>query len=115
MSTSERISAAVGYIPVIGWIYAYFFQRKNELVMFHLKQSISLFLDLIVVLLLWAVVGWVLTWIPYGNVVAITLFTVVMLAFFVGFIAWVIGIANALRGLLKDLPLFNTWVKRLPI
>ena len=115
MSTSERFSAAAGYIPVIGWIYAYFAQRQNQLVMFHLKQSISLFLNLIGIFVVWAVVAWVLAWIPYADVVAIALFTIVMAAYFIGAIAWVMGIVNALRGLLKDVPLFNTWAKRLPI
>ncbi len=115
MSTSERISAAAGYVPVIGWIYAYFVQRQNQLVMFHLKQSISLFVNLIGIFVIWVVVAWVLAWIPYGDVFSIALFTIVMAAFFVGAIAWVIGIVNALRGLLKDVPLFASWAKRLPI
>lgn len=115
MSLSERISAAVGYIPVIGWIFTYFVQRKSPLVMFHLKQSISLFLDLLIVFGLWAVVAWVLTWIPIGDVFAVATFAIVMAAWMIGAIAWLIGIINALRGLMKDLPLFNTWVGRLPI
>ncbi len=115
MSISDRISAAIAYLPVIGWVYAYFAQRKNQLVMFHLKQSLSLFAVLIAVFVLWGVVAWVLMWIPIGVVFSMALFALVIAALFVGAIAWVIGIINALRGLMKDIPMFNVWVKRLPI
>jgi len=115
MSTSERISAAVAYIPVIGWVYAYFVQRKNELTMFHLRQSISLFGNLIAVFAVWAVVAWVITWIPFGVIFGVALFSLVMAAFLVGVVAWLVGISNALRGLMNEVPLFNSWARRLPI
>ena len=115
MSLSERISAAVAYLPVIGWIYTYFVQRKSQLTMFHLRQSISLFGTLIAVLVLWAVVAWVITWIPYGVIFGVALFALVMAAFFVGAVAWLVGIVNALRGLMNEVPLFNAWAKHLPI
>jgi uncharacterized membrane protein len=115
MSTSERISAAVAYLPLVGWIYAYFVQRKSELAMFHLRQSISLFGIQIAIFALWAVVAWVITWIPYGVVFSVALFSLVMSAFFVGVVAWLVGIVNALRGLMKDVPLFSGWASRLPI
>jgi uncharacterized membrane protein len=115
MSTSERISAAVTYLPVIGWAYAYFTQRKSELVMYHLKQSISLCAMFAALFVLWAVVAWVLAWIPIGFVFSVALFSLVLAAFFMAVVAWLVGIINALRGLMKAVPLFNSWAKRLPI
>jgi uncharacterized membrane protein len=115
MSITERISAAVSYLPVIGWVYAYFLQRSSRLTMFHLKQSLSLFINLVGIFVLWVVVAWVLAWIPYADIVAIALFSIVIAAIFVGAIAWVVGIVNALRGLSQEVPLFSTWAKRLPM
>ena len=115
MSTSQRISAAIGYLPVIGWIYVFLFQRKNPLAEFHLKQSISLILSLAGIFLFWAVVGWIITWVPFGDVIAITAFTLVIAAFLVGVIAWVVGILNALRGKMNEVPLFGSLANRLPL
>lgn len=38
-SESNRLFAALGYIPVLGWILPYFFKREDELCQFHGKQS----------------------------------------------------------------------------
>ena len=102
MSTSQRISAAIVYLPVIGWIYG-FFQRKNPLADFHLRQSIGLILCLAASFLVWVVVAWILTWIPYGSIFAVALFTLVMTIFIIGVIAWVVGIINALRGKMNEI------------
>jgi uncharacterized membrane protein len=115
MSASQRISAAIGYIPVIGWIYIFFLQRKNPLALFHLKQSIALILSMAVFFVIWAVVAWVLTWIPYGDIFGIAAFTLVITVWIVGAIAWIVGIINALRGLMNEVPLFGSWAARLPI
>jgi uncharacterized membrane protein len=114
MSTSQRISAAIVYIPVIGWIYG-FFQRKNALADFHLRQSIGLIVGLAVSFLVWAVVAWILTWIPFGEIFAVALFTLVMTMFIIGVIAWVVGIINALRGKMNNLPIFGGIARRIPL
>jgi uncharacterized membrane protein len=115
MSTSQRISAAVGYIPVLGWIYAFLVERKNKFVMFHLRQAISLVLTLAAIFIVWGVAAWILFAIPYGSVFAFAFFTFPMAAILIGVIAWVIGIINALRGLMNDVPLFGSLGKRLPL
>jgi uncharacterized membrane protein len=115
MSTSQRISAAVGYIPVIGWIYAFLVERKNQFVMFHLRQAISLVLTLIAIFIAWVVVAWILFAIPFGGVIAFAIFTLPMAAMLVGVIAWMIGIINALRGLTNEVPLFGSLGRRLPL
>ena len=71
MSKPSRLPAVLAYlIPVIGWLYVLFFQRKNELAVYHLRQSIGLFLFLIGTLFGWTVIAWVLTWIPLMDVVS---------------------------------------------
>ncbi len=98
MENSQRISAVIAYIPVIGWLYVLFAQRKDEFALFHLRQSIGLVIGLVVSVLAWGVVAWVLSWIPFGDVIGIALFTLVICVWIVAVIALVIGLVNAARG-----------------
>jgi uncharacterized membrane protein len=115
MSTIQRISAALGYIPVVGWIYVFFLQRKNSLAVFHLKQSIGIILSILGFFIAWAVVAWVVTWIPYGDIFGLAGFAMVIVVLIIGVIDWIIGIVNALRGLMNEVPMFGSWAARLPI
>jgi uncharacterized membrane protein len=102
-------------VPVIGWLYVLFFQRKNSLAVYHLKQSIGLFVFLVATTVGWAVVGWALAWIPYMAVLGIALFAIVIAAYFYGVVAWILGLSNALSARRAPLPLFGQWASRLPI
>lgn len=115
MSTSLRLSAAVAYIPIIGWLYVYLFQRSNLLAMYHLRQSIGLVVFLIGTLVIWSVVAWVLAWIPLMAVLSVAFFAVVIAAYFYGAVAWVMGLLRALNNQLTPLPIFGRWASRLPI
>ena len=75
--------------------------------MFHVRQSIGLFVFLAACFAAWAVLTWVLGWIPFGFMVGIGLFTMVIVAFFFGIVAWVIGIMHSLQGRMVILPLFG--------
>lgn len=113
--SESRLPAVMAYIPVLGWLYVYFLARENVPAMFHLRQSIGLFLFLAGVLVGWAVIAWLLTWIPLMMTVAMALFSVVMAACFFGVIAWIMGFANALGKRDNSLPVFGRWASRLPI
>ena len=116
MSSPSRFPAIVAYlIPVIGWLYVFFFQRKNTLAMYHLRQSIGLFLFLVAVIVGWAVIAWVLAWIPYMGALSVALFTIVIAAYLFGIGAWVLGLINALSKRTVPLPGFGQWASRLPI
>ena len=116
MRRSSRIPAVVAYlIPIIGWLYVLFFQRKNSLAVYHLKQSIGLVLFLVAITAGWAVIAWVLAWIPYMAVLGIALFAIVIAIYLYGLVAWILGLINALNGRLTPLPLFGQWASRLPI
>ncbi|MBN1562330.1 MAG: hypothetical protein JXA10_00705 [Anaerolineae bacterium] len=104
MNGLARLGAAVAYVPVIGWVYAYAFQRTNTLVIYHLRQSIGLVLFLIGSLVGWAIMAWLLAWLPYLGIFGMALFTLVITAYLVGIILWVIGIINALNGQMAPLP-----------
>jgi uncharacterized membrane protein len=108
-SNLRQISAAIAYVPVIGWIYVMLVAGKDEFARFHLRQSIGLVLFLAAVFAGWAGIAWLIAWIPYGSTVSVTLFTLVIAAFGYGVIAWVVGVMNALRGVMNPLPIFGLW------
>lgn len=116
MSRPSRLPAVLAYlIPVISWLYVLFFQRKNELAMYHLRQAIGLLLFLVATLAGWAVIAWILAWIPFVAVLSAALFTIVIAAYLYGAVAWILGLINALNNQLTPLPLFGKWASRLPI
>jgi uncharacterized membrane protein len=102
-------------VPVIGWLYVIFFQRKNSLAIYHLKQSIGLVVFLVVATAGWFAIAWVLAWIPFLDVLGIALFSIVILAYLLGGVAWLLGLSNALRARMAPLPLFGERASHLPI
>ncbi len=107
METADRLSAFLSYIPVIGWLYVILVKRQNSLSMFHLRQSIGLFIFLGAAFAAWAAVTWIISWIPFGFLVGMALFTMVITAYIFGIIAWVSGIIYALQGRMALLPLIG--------
>ena len=116
MKLSSRLPAVLAYLlPVLGWLYVFFFQRRNSLALYHLRQAIGLVVFLVVTFVAWAVVGWLLAWIPYINILSIALFALVVGAYLFGIVAWLFGIYNALSDRESPLPLFGRLASRLPI
>jgi hypothetical protein len=115
MNSPSRLSAVLAYIPIIGWIYVLAAQRRNAFAMFHLRQSIGLVLFLIGVFVGWAVIFWLLSWIPIGDIVGMVLFTLVISAYLFGIVALVLGLINAANSKVAPLPFFGQWANRLPI
>jgi uncharacterized membrane protein len=112
----RRFSALITYLlPVIGWIYVLLFQRKNRLALFHLRQSIGLALFLALSFAVWAGVGWVIAWLPFGFIFSIALFAGVVMACVIGLYAWITGMINAINGRAAMLPIFGHLAFRLPI
>jgi uncharacterized membrane protein len=107
METSDRVSAFLSYIPVIGWIYVLLAKRQNSLPMFHVRQSIGLFVFMAATFAAWVAVTWLLGWIPFGFMVGIALFTLVITLLIFGIVAWVIGILHALQGRMILLPVIG--------
>lgn len=115
MSSLSRLPAVLAYLPLIGWLYVYLYQRNNMLAVYHLRQSIGLFLFLLATVVGWAVIAWVLAWLPYMGAVGISLFAIVIAAYLYGAVAWIMGVLNALTNRLVPLPWFGRWANRLPI
>jgi uncharacterized membrane protein len=115
-NSRNRFSAFIAYLlPVIGWVYAIFTQRKNAFVMFHTKQAIGLVGFILAVFATWVAVGYVFAYIPYLFLVSVILFTLVIAAYIYAFIAWLSGMLSALRGQVKLLPLFGRYANNLPL
>ena len=116
MKIPSRLAAVLVYlVPFVGWLYVFFYQRKNELALYHLRQSVGLFLFLVTILVGWAVVAWILVWIPYFGVLSAALLTMVIAAYFFGVVAWILGVVYALRNRTVPLPGIGRWVNLLPV
>jgi uncharacterized membrane protein len=115
MDNSSRFPAFLAYLlPVVGWVYALVAHRKNSFVVFHAKQAIGLVLFLVLVFAGWAVAGYLLAMIPYLAIIASVMFTLVIAAFIFGLVAWIMGMLNALRGIIAFLPIFGHKANTLP-
>ena len=99
----------------IGWIYALLVHRKNAFVFFHLKQSVGLLLFALGVTVGWFLVGWLLMWIPFGGVLTMALFALVIAGYLFALVNIVIGISNALREEVEPLPFIGQWADNLPL
>lgn len=112
MDSSSRLAAAFAYLPIVGWLAVWLTQRRNAFAMFHLRQAIGLIIFLIAVPASWAIITWLISWIPFGFLVGNALFALVIAAVVFGVVAWVVGIVNALRGRAAFLPLFGRLVNQ---
>jgi uncharacterized membrane protein len=115
MNNMANIAAAIGYVPLIGWVLSPLLGKGNAFVRFHLRQSIGLVGFLLAMGLAWAAISFVvMALIPYGFVVANLLFALVISALLFAVVALVGGLSNALRGRAAVLPIFGSMANRLP-
>lgn len=113
MTTSERLAAFLAYLLLpIGWLIVLLFHRRSATAVFHCKQAVALVALVLVAFAAWTGVAWILTWIPYGAIVAVALFTLVMVVLIAAAVIWVIGMRNALTGRIAPLPIVGGWVNR---
>ncbi len=117
MSEPNKILAFLAYLLTVpGWLYVLLFRRDDKFAVFHAKQSAVLTLVAIGAPLAWMVVGWILAWIPLiGYILAIALFSLVIAAYAVLIVDWIIGMAFALQLKRAPLPVVGGWAKTLPI
>lgn len=114
MAVSQRIPGFLAYLLLpVGWLYVLVFQRRNPWAVFHCKQAIALVGWLLAISIGWAIIGWVLAWIPYAFIFSVALFTLVIAAYIFGGILWIVGMINALRGRARPLPIVGAWARRL--
>ncbi len=109
---SSRAAGALAYVPIIGWLYVLLARRKDAFAVFHLKQGIGLVVFLIATFIGWSAIAWLSGWIPYTFIISNALFALVIVAYVFGVFAWIIGIANAIRGRVALLPIFGRTANR---
>jgi hypothetical protein len=115
VDTSQKLAAALGYIPVLGWLYVLLTQRDNKLAVFHVRQAVGLTLFLILLVAAWALIAFAISWIPYGFLVANMLFALVIAGYIFGVIALIAGIRSASGGKPLILPIVGKRALKLPI
>jgi uncharacterized membrane protein len=117
VSEQKRMLAFVAYLlGILGWLYVLLCQRRSRFAVYHAKQSLGLTLVAVATPAIWAVGAWLFSWIPLaGPLVAATGFSLVILAYVVLGVAWITGMANALRAKTKPLPLVGKWMEQVSI
>ena len=114
MSTSNRIPAFLAYLLlIIGWLYVFLFYRNDKLAMYHTKQSIMLTIIAIGLPLVWAIGGWLLSLIPFGIIIAASIFALVIVAEIAILAIWVVGMVYAWQAKIKPIPIVGRWAEQL--
>ncbi len=117
MSKPGRNAAFLAYLlPILGWLYVLLFRWKDELAVYHAKQSMMLTMTAIGAPAAWAVVAWIVSWLPLaGSIIAAALFALVILVYIFLAVTWVIGMVYALQAKIKPVPVLGGWAERIPI
>jgi uncharacterized membrane protein len=117
MNKPKRYLAFLAYLlSFIGGLYVLLFHREEKLARYHAKQSLGLAAFAIGAPLVWAVVGWAVSWIPLvGPIVAASLFALVIVTYVALVALWIVGMIRALRAEMRPLPVIGEWVGRVPI
>lgn len=117
MSKPGRNAAFLAYLlPIFGWLYVLLFRKKDEFAVYHAKQSMTLTMTAVGAPAAWAVVAWILSWLPLaGPIISVALFALVILAYIPLAVTWVIGMVYALQAKMKPVPVLGGWAERIPI
>lgn len=117
MSKPGRNAAFLAYLlPIFGWLYVLLFHRKDEFAIYHAKQSVMLTMTAIGAPAAWAVVAWIVSWLPLaGSIVAAALFALVIFIYIFLAAIWVIGMVHVLQAKMKPVPVLGGWAERIPI
>ena len=115
MNKSNKNLAFLAYLlSVVGWLYVLLFRRNDKLAVYHAKQSMTLTIFALAAPAAWAIVAWVLTWIPLaGSFVGAILFSLVIAVYVFLGAAWILGMVYALQAKMKPLPIIGGWTERL--
>ena len=116
MPTINRFPAFLAYFLLIfGCLYVFIFQRKDAFALYHAKQSLLIMLTALIAPLIWAVLTWLLAWLPFGFLVGITLFSLVVATYIFLVVIWLLGMLYVSQTKTKPLPIIGAWAKWIPI
>ena len=110
MSQSSRYLAFISYLLSLpGALFVLLARRDDLFAVYHARQSLRLAIIGIAAPLIWAVVAWVLAWIPLiGGMLGVVLFALVIATYAGILISWIAGMIYSLKGQVRPLPLFGT-------
>ncbi len=116
METTNRFPAFLAYFLLIfGCLYVFIFQRKDEFAVYHAKQSLLIILMALVTPMVWAAVTWLLSWLPFGFLLGMALFSLVIATYIFLATIWLLGMLHVSQTETKPLPIIGDWAKWLPI
>ncbi len=100
MSQSSRYLAFVGYLLSLpGALFVLLARPDEPFAVYHARQSLRLAIIGIAAPLIWAVIAWILAWIPViGGMLAVILFALVIATYVGIIISWIAGMIYSLRG-----------------
>jgi uncharacterized membrane protein len=116
VNRSSQVLAFLAYaLLLVGWFLVMLLARRDRFAAYHARQSLALSLAVIIAPLVWAVLAWLVAWIPtVGVVVSAASFSLVIGLYIVAVVAWITGMVNAAKAQVKPLPFFGDWARRLP-
>lgn len=117
MSKPQRHLAFLAYLlSILGWLYVLLFHRKDEFAAYHAKQSLGLTIIAVGTPAVWAVVAWIVSWLPLaGPTIAAASFSLVIVTYVVLIVSWITGMVYALQTKMKPVPVVGGWAERIPI
>jgi uncharacterized membrane protein len=105
---SARLPAFLAYLLLIfGWLYVFLWHRDNRLAVYHAKQSIGLVVAAVGTTVGWAVIAWLISWIPFGAILAAASFSLVIAIYGLIAIDWIIGMVYAWQAKTKPVPVLG--------
>ena len=110
-SGSGRINIAAALlaylIPVLGSAYILALRKDDAFSRYHAFQGLTIVLAMILAPAAWFLFSLLVALLPLGGVIAAYVFALVIAAYLAVVVAWVAGIANALRGRRAPVPFFG--------
>jgi len=109
VSRSSRYLAFVSYLLSLpGALFVLLARRDDPFAVYHARQSLSLAIVGIVAPLIWAIVAWLLAWIPtVGAMLGVILFALLIAAYAGILFSWIAGMVYSLKGQVRPLPFFG--------
>jgi uncharacterized membrane protein len=110
VSQSSRYLAFTSYLLSLpGALFVLLARRDDLFAVYHARQSLRLAIIGIAAPLIWAVVAWMLAWIPLvGGMLGVVLFALVIATYAGILISWIAGMIYSLKGQVRPMPLFGT-------
>ncbi len=109
MSQSSRYLAFISYLLSLpGALFVLLARRDDAFAVYHARQSLRLAIIAVAAPLIWALVAWMLAWIPLvGGMLGVVLFALVIATYVGVLISWIAGMIYSLRGQVRPIPLFG--------